>query len=190
MRLSLRRPNPRIGTEADVVGRRVVAFFVDQLVVFALLVGVGSSVLGVAGAVLGASVELGVTEAPLDALAGGANAETAIAVGAALFAVAWSVTALTYYTAMEGGAGATVGKMLLGLVVVRADGSPVGYRTAFVRTLLRAVDSQPGLYLLGVGSMLLSDRRQRLGDRAAGTVVVAAERPADPPSDATAGTPT
>ncbi|WP_415378663.1 RDD family protein [Halosimplex sp. TS25] len=189
MRLTLRRPDPRIGTEDDVVASRVAAFAIDQLLVVGLLVTLGSFVLGVAGATLGAGVELGIVEAPLSSLTGGTGAEFAIAAAAAVFGVAWTATTIAYFTVTEGAIGASVGKLLLGLVVVGTDGSPIGYRTAFVRSVLRIVDSQPGLYVLGVGSMLISDRRQRVGDRVAGTVVVAADRPTSAPSESANGTP-
>ncbi|WP_459194472.1 RDD family protein [Halosimplex sp. J119] len=189
MRLTLRRPNPRIGTEDDVVARRVAAFAVDQFLVFGLLVTLGSSVLGVVGAALGAGAELGIFEAPLSAVAGGEGTEFAIAAAAAAFGVAWTATTVAYFTVTEGAVGASVGKLILGLVVVGTDGSPIGYRAAFVRSILRIVDSQPGLYVLGVGSMLISDRRQRIGDRFAGTVVVAADRPTGAPGESANGTP-
>ena len=48
--------------------------------------------------------------------------------------------ALYYYFALESGAGQTVGKKLLNLRVVRADGRPAGMREIAVRTILRVVD--------------------------------------------------
>jgi uncharacterized RDD family membrane protein YckC len=86
--------------------------------------------------------------------------------------------ALFYYFACESGHGQTLGKRLLKLRVVRADGSPSGMREILVRTLLRPIDAVGG-YLLGLVVMLITgERRQRLGDLAAGTMVVSAEPPA------------
>src|SRR5215208_6677428 len=78
--------------------------------------------------------------------------------------------ALYYYFALESGAGQTVGKKLMKLRVVRADGRPAGMREVAVRTILRVVDN----YLVGLIAMLATgERRQRIGDLAAGTLVVA-----------------
>lgn len=68
--------------------------------------------------------------------------------------------------------GATPGKKTLGIYVARLDGTPVGWGPALVRNVLRTVDFLPVLYGLGLGTMLLNDRFQRLGDIAAGTVVL------------------
>ena len=89
--------------------------------------------------------------------------------------------ALYYYFALESGEGQTVGKKLMKLRVVRADGRPVGMREVAVRTVLRVVDGI-GVYIVGLIAMLVSgQRRQRLGDMAAGTIVVDASAPAYAP---------
>jgi len=74
--------------------------------------------------------------------------------------------------------GRTPGKGLNGLRVVRTDGSPVGFFTSAVRNVLRLVDFLPSGYLVGIASILVSRRNQRLGDLAAGTLVVRERRPA------------
>jgi uncharacterized RDD family membrane protein YckC len=68
--------------------------------------------------------------------------------------------------------GATPGKKALGIYVARMDGSAVGWGPSLVRNLLRTVDFLPVLYGLGLGTMLLNPRFQRLGDIAAGTMVL------------------
>jgi uncharacterized RDD family membrane protein YckC len=73
--------------------------------------------------------------------------------------------------------GRTPGKRLNGLRVVREDGSPVTFPTSAVRNVLRLVDIQPGLYLVGMASILIARRNQRLGDLAAGTLVVRERKP-------------
>jgi uncharacterized RDD family membrane protein YckC len=89
--------------------------------------------------------------------------------------------ALYYYFAMESGDGQTVGKKLLKLRVVRADGRPAGMREIAVRTVLRVVDGVGG-YIVGLIVMLATgQRRQRLGDLAAGTIIVDASAPAYAP---------
>lgn len=68
--------------------------------------------------------------------------------------------------------GATPGKTILGLEVVHDDGTPVGPRASVLRNLLRFADFLPFAWGFGLMSMLLSGSFQRLGDLAAGTVVV------------------
>jgi len=68
--------------------------------------------------------------------------------------------------------GATPGKRLLGLRVLNDDGSPVRWPAALTRNLLRAVDFLPLVYATGLVAMLVNRDFKRLGDLAAGTVVV------------------
>jgi hypothetical protein len=68
--------------------------------------------------------------------------------------------------------GRTPGKQLTGLRVVREGGAPVRFLTSAVRNLLRLVDILPTAYLVGMISILATARNQRLGDLAAGTLVV------------------
>jgi uncharacterized RDD family membrane protein YckC len=70
------------------------------------------------------------------------------------------------------GRGQTPGKRLLGLRVLRADGAPVGWSRSTVRSLLAFADFLPFGFAAGLTAMLLGRRCQRLGDLAAGTVVV------------------
>ncbi|MGY4707284.1 RDD family protein [Candidatus Bipolaricaulota sp. J31] len=77
-----------------------------------------------------------------------------------------------YFVVLEGLAGATLGKRLLGLRVVRVDGRRPGLLKAAVRNALRLVDGLPALNLLGVVLILRSEERARFGDRVAGTRVV------------------
>ena len=74
--------------------------------------------------------------------------------------------------------GATPGKRVLGLRVVNADGTPVGWSGAVVRNLIRPVDALPSVYTIGLLSVLLTKNMQRLGDLAANTVVVFTTREA------------
>jgi uncharacterized RDD family membrane protein YckC len=68
--------------------------------------------------------------------------------------------------------GQTPGKKVLGIAVVNDDLSPVTLGTSLVRNLLRTVDFLPLFYLGGVITMLCNRRFQRLGDLAAGTLVI------------------
>jgi uncharacterized RDD family membrane protein YckC len=76
--------------------------------------------------------------------------------------------------------GRSVGKMSARIRVVRTDGRPVTFPVVLVRNLLRLVDILPAAYAVGVVSILVTKRGQRLGDLAAGTVVVY-DVPAPPP---------
>jgi hypothetical protein len=71
--------------------------------------------------------------------------------------------------------GQTVGKMALGIRVLCEDGTPVGWYQSTVRNFLRFVDFLPVLYGAGLFSMLVQKDFKRLGDLAAGTLVVYAE---------------
>jgi uncharacterized RDD family membrane protein YckC len=68
--------------------------------------------------------------------------------------------------------GQTPGKRIMRLAVLNDDGTPVRWPSALTRNLLRAVDFLPFLYGVGLVSMLLNRDFKRLGDLAAGTVVV------------------
>jgi uncharacterized RDD family membrane protein YckC len=79
---------------------------------------------------------------------------------------------LLYYFTLEARTGQTVGKRLLGLRVLRTDGSQPSAAAITVRTLLRIIDWLPFLYLIGfITTLATGARRRRLGDLAAGTDV-------------------
>jgi uncharacterized RDD family membrane protein YckC len=73
------------------------------------------------------------------------------------------------------GGGQTLGKRWLGLRVVHDDGTRIRWQASLIRNLLLVADFLPGTYLFGLASMIASRRFQRLGDHAAGTLVVYAE---------------
>ena len=73
--------------------------------------------------------------------------------------------------------GATPGKRALGLQVLHDDGTPVGWAAALMRNIMRAADFLPLLYGFGLLAMMSSRDFKRLGDIAAGTVVVHAAAP-------------
>jgi uncharacterized RDD family membrane protein YckC len=86
--------------------------------------------------------------------------------------------------------GRSIGKRLVGLRVIGQDGLPLTPRASLVRNLLRAVDMLPGSYVVGLVAIVASPKSQRLGDLAAGTIVVRLDRgaPLDLPIDEPVGT--
>lgn len=138
-----------LAMEVHVTGRRVLATIADGLVIGAA-VTVMSIFFGTT------SVEGGQASASLGGLP-------------ALFSL---VLAFGYYILMEGYMGQTLGKMLLGIKVVREDtGGVPGLKAAAIRTVLRIVDGFAS-YLVAFISVLASQKNQRLGDMAAHTLVV------------------
>jgi uncharacterized RDD family membrane protein YckC len=77
--------------------------------------------------------------------------------------------------------GQTPGKRMNGLRVVRTEGQPVNFITSAIRNVLRVVDWLPFSYAAGAVSILVTSQNQRLGDLAAGTVVVRARKPGRAP---------
>lgn len=125
------------------LGARSLAWLIDAFIKFFLLI-VLSIVLNLAG---GAGMGLQLLAA---------------------FIVLWFYNVLfeVYYH------GATPGKRALGLRVMNENGTPVGWSGSLIRNLIRAVDTLPGTYLFGCISVLMTRQFQRLGDLAAGTIVV------------------
>lgn len=73
--------------------------------------------------------------------------------------------------------GATPGKRAVGLLVVHDDGTPVGPAASMIRNLLRVIDFLPLFYGVGLASCVIDRRFRRLGDLAAGTLVIYREQP-------------
>ena len=151
----------------DVIGRRIGAAVIDFLIAILLLFLVGALVGDTEAKNTSASAQLG----PLDWLL--------------FFALL-----LAYFSATEIAWGATVGKRVLGLRVIAADGSAPSPGAIVLRNVVRFVDWLPSLYIVGAIAVLAGgDPRRRLGDRVAKTLVVAGDAPAPdepsppPPSD-------
>ena len=90
----------------------------------------------------------------------------------AFWSVVYGVLIVLYYILLEGYRGQTVGKMLLGIKVVREDNGEVpGLGAATIRTLLRIIDGIFS-YVVAFVTVLISRKNQRLGDMAAHTLVV------------------
>ena len=77
--------------------------------------------------------------------------------------------------------GRSPGKQMMGLRVIHDDGTPIGWAASLTRNLLRFVDILPFGYTLGILSCLNHPAFKRLGDLAAGTLVVYQETPSPRP---------
>jgi uncharacterized RDD family membrane protein YckC len=140
---------PTTQMDVHVTGRRVLATLVDGVV-------------------------LGFVFALMSMLFGSSSAQGGQVSGSleGFSALVYFVVVFAYYIVMEGYLGQTVGKMLLGIKVVReANGEVPGVRASAIRTVLRLVD---GLffYLVAFISVLVTGKNQRLGDMVAHTLVV------------------
>ena len=92
--------------------------------------------------------------------------------GVVVFAIFWG-----YYIAFEVTTnGQTFGKLALGLRVIKEGGYPIGFADAAIRNLVRIVDFLPFFYAVGLLCMVINRKWQRLGDLAAGTIVIKTAR--------------
>lgn len=150
---------PRIPRTAS-LGVRMVAFTIDVLLATAIFIGVALVVLVATGAAatFQPAIELDPVEIVLVTL---------------LFP-----TILLYFTVFEARSGTTVGKRMLDLRTVRADGEPISLLDSFIRNVLRFLWFVPlvGLVFLVADIYLVykGELDQRIGDLGAGTVVVQA----------------
>lgn len=148
----LRTPeNVEFSFELGGLASRALAWLLDSIVIVALVVLV-AIVCSIAGLALGNLA------------------------GALMFLLAFAVQWF-YFVVLEWRMdGRTLGKRALGLRVIDERGVRVGFLQAAVRNLLRIVDFLPGLYMTGAVAALADARGRRLGDLAAGTLVVRTRR--------------
>ena len=145
-----------VGQDTRVIGRRVFATIIDLL-----LLGIVGSLFAAPGALI-------------DGWGSGQFADAASGIFFSLGGLAALLATFAYFAIMEGVYGQTLGKMALGIKVVReGDGLAPGIRAAVLRTLMRIVDGI-GSYLVAFVVALVSDKNQRLGDMVAKTLVVRA----------------
>ena len=144
-----------VAPDTRVIGRRVLATIIDLVL------------LGIVGGLFTAPGAL------IDGLGDGRFSDAASGVLFSFGGLAALLVTFAYFAIMEGRYGQTLGKMALGIKVVREDGGTIGTRDAVLRTLMRIVDSI-GSYLVAFVVALVSDKSQRLGDMVAKTLVVRA----------------
>jgi len=68
--------------------------------------------------------------------------------------------------------GQSPGKRWAGLRVIRTDGTPVTLAESIIRNLVRIIDFMPMGYGIGIVTMFMNDQARRLGDMAAGSLVI------------------
>ena len=104
--------------------------------------------------------------------------------GILVFALFWG-----YYMVFEVTSnGQTLGKRVLGVRVIKDGGYPIGFADSAIRNLVRVVDFLPFFYGAGLLTMLINGNWQRLGDLAAGTLVVKTARTDLKPTGASTNT--
>lgn len=107
------------------------------------------------------------------ALAGTAGDSASTGVLAVLFLIAAFVVSWGYFVLLETfNDGQSLGKQLVGLRVLDRNGGPVLFREAAVRNLIRPIDEGLTVFLGALISIARSRDNQRIGDHAAGTIVV------------------
>jgi uncharacterized RDD family membrane protein YckC len=141
--------NVGIGYDAAGIGSRFLAFVLDTLIQGVVVIAAFIVVLAIVPDSSGMLAVLLIVLVPLF-----------VSIG--YFAVSEALTA-----------GRTVGKRALGLRVIRLDGGAPGLREALVRNIARLIDLPLGI---GVVVMFFDRRSRRIGDLAAGTVVVRERR--------------
>ncbi|GLV55027.1 hypothetical protein KDH_18740 [Dictyobacter sp. S3.2.2.5] len=124
-------------------------------------VGVGPRFL----AVLIDGILIGIVTALITAILGTKQAVLGISVSGIIY--------ILYFLILEATmGGATLGKKILGLRVVREDGAPISWNESIIRNLVRIIDLLPTAYIIGAIVIWTSSQKQRLGDKIAHTVVV------------------
>ncbi len=157
-RYTLETPeNIQVQFELAGLGTRFCAMFVDTLLLGALTVAL---------LLFMALADFGVSS--LFRSRGGDQWIAAIII-AVVIALFWEGYFILFEWLMRG---QTPGKKALKIRVIRDDGTPVTIHEVLVRNLLRLVDFLPVAYGLGAAVMFPSRLSKRLGDIAAGTIVV------------------
>lgn len=152
------------------LGSRFLALMVDQAIQILVLV-----------AIFGALVLAGTRElAARHGAPSVADKVTVSIAGAILIAIVFAVL-FGYFIVFEAAwNGQTPGKRLLGLRVVRDGGYPLDFGASLIRNLIRVGEWVFGYYIIAAISAVLSPENKRLGDLAAGTIVVRDARLAAP----------
>ncbi len=134
--------------------------------------GLGSRILAKALDTALQSMVFGLAMVPFAFIVGGSGAAAAIYLGLVSFAVLFGYPVSEAFMS-----GQTPGKKMLGIRVVTTEGGPEQFRHAAVRALIGTIEfALPPGGAMAMISALVSRRSQRVGDMAAGTIVVRLER--------------
>jgi len=101
--------------------------------------------------------------------------DTALSAGLIVLAVYVPAAAIyfLYHPVLEVAMrGRTPGKRMAGARIVTREGATPGVGALLIRNLFRIIDSLPTLYVVGLVCCLLTEQRVRIGDLAAGTVLI------------------
>jgi uncharacterized RDD family membrane protein YckC len=158
--------NIEISYEIAGIGSRFAASFIDHTlqIVLILLITLAASLASGSMSALGSVFEAG------------ASSYIKAITGLIVFAVIFG-----YFSVFElAWSGRTPGKRALGLRVVRDGGYPIDIYSSLVRNLVRIADIIPGPYGIGLVSVFVSSDYKRLGDYAAGTIVIKERQGTEP----------
>ena len=104
----------------------------------------------------------------VDAMRENDNASFIMGVGLLIY---FAISSL-YYIVFEASTGSTPGKQIFKLIVVHDNATPLSFGGSVIRNLLRSADILPMMYMFGLITTLCDNRFRRMGDLAAGTLVV------------------
>ena len=139
------------GTEKDVILHRILAVIIDYVVmgflsVFIIVASIGTGIATLSWVGFFAGLFMSII----------------------LIMATW----VLYGIILETWKGQTVGKMVMGIIVVKENGEPCDFLAALLRNVFRIIDILPQFYLIGFIFIAMTEKKQRLGDRLAGTIVV------------------
>jgi uncharacterized RDD family membrane protein YckC len=180
--------NVSFGFEVAGIGSRFIGALIDGFVLTLALL--------VLNLVVGFVAELVGGSAFVDPFGDGGDVNWTVGLILAAYALLNFLLVAGYYMIFELiWNGQTVGKRVAKIRVVRVNGSPAGFLEIVVRNLVRMVDFLPMAYGVGLIVMFFNRHARRLGDFAAGTMVIkeqaavalttlGAATPTKPPTDA------
>lgn len=157
--LSINTPeNVTFGYAVAGIGSRFLAALIDSLIILVMQIFVQISMFALLNTIADLSLD--------------SDSQT-LAWAAAIFGLVGFALLWGYYIFFElAWNGQSPGKRWAGLRVIRADGTPIALSESIIRNLVRLVDFLPLAYGVGVVAMFIDSRSRRLGDLAAGTLVV------------------
>ena len=145
--------NVNINFTAASVGERLGAFLLDMLIKIAYLIFIGYFVFNLMG---------------LSKVLDSVDDWSATAI-VLLFMLPYAFYTLTFESLLEG---QTLGKRIVKIKVVKIDGYQASFGDYLMRWLLRLIDIWSNIGIIGLISIVVTEKTQRLGDMSAGTAVI------------------